>query len=222
IGAKARRKVGKFVIEESNFSKKIFKKPRNQYEYDTVCEAETMLQKAIQKDSKEKVTEVQELLKLRAFVLRVVEEEDWKVAAKIPKPTPIEEPGEVEAVRGLPGQDEIIIHPTCPAYQNSYNKSATKQFNCYFCGGAGHIAAVYPSKSAEEQNNNNSWRYRSEQGGCKKNTPASRHEILDRKDRTPASSSLLVKELSDPVSKKYIEPRRKRGSKILQTNGRTK
>ncbi|CAG8846727.1 36334_t:CDS:2, partial [Racocetra persica] len=59
---------------ESNFPKKIFKKPRNQYEYDV-------------EDSKEKVTEVQELLKLRAFVLRVAEEEGWKVVAKIPKPT---------------------------------------------------------------------------------------------------------------------------------------
>ncbi|CAG8660334.1 18212_t:CDS:2, partial [Racocetra persica] len=46
-------------------------------------------------------------------------------------------------------------------------------------------------------------------------------EILDGKDRTPASSSLLVKELSAPVSKECIEPHRKRESKTLQTKGRT-
>ncbi|CAG8579299.1 1533_t:CDS:1, partial [Racocetra fulgida] len=53
--------------------------------YDVVCEVETMFQKAIQKDSKKKAIEVQELLKLRTFVLRVAKKEGWKVAAKIPK-----------------------------------------------------------------------------------------------------------------------------------------
>ncbi|CAG8758223.1 26445_t:CDS:1, partial [Racocetra persica] len=55
--------------------------------YDAVCKARTMLQKAIQEDSKKKITEVQEMLKLREFVLRVVKEEGWNVAAKISKPT---------------------------------------------------------------------------------------------------------------------------------------
>ncbi|CAG8648128.1 6241_t:CDS:2, partial [Gigaspora rosea] len=36
---------------------------------------------------KEKVVEAQEALRLRAFVLRVEEEEGWNVAAKIPRPT---------------------------------------------------------------------------------------------------------------------------------------
>ncbi|CAG8634180.1 9235_t:CDS:2, partial [Racocetra fulgida] len=35
-------------------------------------------------------TEVQERLRLRAFTLRVAEEEGWNVAAKIPKPIPSE------------------------------------------------------------------------------------------------------------------------------------
>ncbi|CAG8785005.1 7632_t:CDS:2, partial [Racocetra persica] len=193
------------------------------------------------------MTEVQELLKLRAFVLRVVEEEGWKVAAKIPKPTP----SETDEFRELLTEARKQAKPSegfpafysrgtwrsrgtlCPAPTTYVSRvpesecdpeprSATKQFNCYFCGGAGHTAAVCPSKSAEEQNNNNSWRYRSEQGGCRKNTRASSREILDGKDRTPTSSRLLVKELSASVSKECMEPHRKRGSKTLQTNGRTK
>ncbi|CAG8813066.1 15733_t:CDS:2, partial [Racocetra persica] len=174
----------------------------------------------IQEDSKEKVTEVQELLKLRAFVLRVAEEEGWKVAAKIPKPTPSEtdefrelltearkqaKPSEgfpASYSRGTwrsrgsswspgPRQNYYTPYPLPysqpqPYVQHPPPISATKQFNCYFCGGTGHTAAVYPSKSAEEQ------------GGCRKNTRASSREILDGKDRTPASSSLLVKELNAP------------------------
>ncbi|CAG8725424.1 20903_t:CDS:2, partial [Racocetra persica] len=52
--------------------------------------AGTLLQKAIQENSKEKAAEVQELLRLRAFVLRVAEEEGWNIAAKISKPIPSE------------------------------------------------------------------------------------------------------------------------------------
>ncbi|CAG8586575.1 18781_t:CDS:2, partial [Gigaspora rosea] len=59
----------------ASFPKKIFKRARDQYEYDSVCDAGSLLQKAIQEDSKEKVEEVQEQLRLRAFTLRVAEEE---------------------------------------------------------------------------------------------------------------------------------------------------
>ncbi|CAG8644785.1 18462_t:CDS:2, partial [Racocetra fulgida] len=44
----------------------------------------------IQEDSKEKFAEAQERLRLRAFTLRVAEEEGWTVAGKIPKPIPNE------------------------------------------------------------------------------------------------------------------------------------
>ncbi|CAG8704384.1 2094_t:CDS:2, partial [Gigaspora rosea] len=44
----------------------------------------------IEEDSKEKLEEVQERLRLRAFTLRVAEEEGWTVARKIPKPVPNE------------------------------------------------------------------------------------------------------------------------------------
>ncbi|CAG8740887.1 7890_t:CDS:2, partial [Cetraspora pellucida] len=49
-----------------------------------------LLYQAIQEDSKEKAKEAQEYLKLRAFILRVAEEEGWNVAVKIPKPMPSE------------------------------------------------------------------------------------------------------------------------------------
>ncbi|CAG8804123.1 14071_t:CDS:2, partial [Gigaspora rosea] len=60
---------------EASFPKKTFKRAWDQYEYDSVCDAGALLQKAIQEDSKEKVKEVQERLRLRAFTLRVAEEE---------------------------------------------------------------------------------------------------------------------------------------------------
>lgn len=75
---------------ESSFPKKKFKRARDQYEYDSVCDVGALLQRAIQEDSKEKFAEVQERLRLRAFTLRVAEEEGWTVAGKIPKPIPNE------------------------------------------------------------------------------------------------------------------------------------
>ncbi|CAG8443787.1 19397_t:CDS:2 [Gigaspora rosea] len=75
---------------ESSFPKKKFKKARDQYEYDSLCDIGALLQKAIQEDSKEKFTEVQKQLRLRAFNLRVAEEEGWTVAGKILKPIPNE------------------------------------------------------------------------------------------------------------------------------------
>ncbi|CAG8531549.1 12113_t:CDS:2 [Racocetra persica] len=71
---------------ESSFPKKKFRRIRDQYEYDSICDAGIMLQGAIQEDSREKVEEVQERLRLRVFILRVVEEEGWNMVAKIPKP----------------------------------------------------------------------------------------------------------------------------------------
>ncbi|CAG8846547.1 25482_t:CDS:2, partial [Racocetra persica] len=103
-----------------------------------------------------------------------------------------EEPGEVEAhppPMFQVYQSQNVIPNPVPAYQKSYNRLATKQFNCYFCGGAGHTAAVYLSKSAEAGDTDQS------------------REVVE-KIHKPAAEC--------------IEPRRKRGSKTLQTNGRTK
>ncbi|CAG8574342.1 5124_t:CDS:2, partial [Cetraspora pellucida] len=55
--------------------------------YNAICDAGTLLQKAIQKNSKKKVLIAQEALRSRVFVLRVAEEEDWSVIAKILKLT---------------------------------------------------------------------------------------------------------------------------------------
>ncbi|CAG8798917.1 17574_t:CDS:1, partial [Racocetra fulgida] len=71
----------------SSFPKKNFRKPRDQNVYDSIRDADTLLHDAIQENSVKKIQEVQDQLKLRAFTLRVAEEEGWKVAAKIPKPT---------------------------------------------------------------------------------------------------------------------------------------
>ncbi|CAG8485033.1 7413_t:CDS:2 [Cetraspora pellucida] len=76
---------------EESFPRKKFKRPRDQHEYDAVCDTGRLLHQAIQEDSKEKAREAQEYLKLRVFILRVAEEEGWNVAAKIPKPTPSED-----------------------------------------------------------------------------------------------------------------------------------
>ncbi|CAG8564080.1 41013_t:CDS:10 [Gigaspora margarita] len=75
---------------KTSFPKKKFKRTRDQYEYDSVCDTGALLQKAIQEDSKEKFAEVQERLRLRAFTLRVAEEEGWTMARKILKPIPNE------------------------------------------------------------------------------------------------------------------------------------
>ncbi|CAG8758228.1 26446_t:CDS:2, partial [Racocetra persica] len=63
---------------------------------------------------------------------------------------------------------------------------------------SGHTAA-YPSKLEE----NNSLENRFFQN---KSSNRSNREILDRKDKTPASSNLLVKELSATVFKEFMEP----------------
>ncbi|CAG8780869.1 2501_t:CDS:2, partial [Racocetra fulgida] len=169
----------------------------------------------------------------------VAEEEGWKVVTKIPKPTlskndefrelltearkqtkPYEgSPTSYRAVRGPRAKTKLLytlpvtipttttICPVPTAYVSRVPESecdpesgpTTKQFNCYFCDGAGHTAAVYPSKSAES----NSLRNRFFQ------------------NKSSNGSSLLVKELSAPVSKGGMEPRQKRGPETLQTNGRT-
>ncbi|CAG8448763.1 1026_t:CDS:2 [Cetraspora pellucida] len=263
---------------ESSFSKKTFKKPRNQYKYNAVCEAKTMLQKAIQKDLKEKMTEVHELLKLRAFVLKVTEEEGWSVAAKISKPTSSEKDEFKELLtearkqakpfegcpmsydKGIwksrsspwtPGlrrnyytlyplsyapsqhyaqypppmfqeyQSQNVVQNPSPAYQNSYNKQTTKQFNCYFCGGAGHMAAICSSKSTEgesgEQNNDNN-QYKPKQGVVGRIHEPAAVKYWMKKNKTTPSSSLLAKKSSTFISEKCMESSRKRKPKTLQVN----
>ncbi|CAG8539477.1 8283_t:CDS:10, partial [Cetraspora pellucida] len=98
------------------------------------------------------MTEVHKLLKLKAFVLRVVEEEGWNVLAKILKPTSSEKDEFKELLTEARKQAKLF--EGCPtsyglAYQNSYNKQTTKQFNYYFCRSAGHMAAICPSKSTK-------------------------------------------------------------------------
>ncbi|CAG8833298.1 25863_t:CDS:2, partial [Gigaspora margarita] len=125
----------------------------------------------IQENSKEKILEAQEALRLRAFVLRVAEEEGWNVMAKIPKPTSgetdefknmlIEARKQAKPHKGQPGsyyrkagkrrryQNQAVFQNPDPSYQTSFNK-LLKQIPCYYCGGAGHTASVCASKPGEE------------------------------------------------------------------------
>ncbi|CAG8468822.1 8585_t:CDS:2, partial [Cetraspora pellucida] len=154
------------------------------------------------KDSREKVVEVQERLRLRAFILRVAEEEGWNVAVKIPKPMPNEgeefkdllvkarkqakpkegysapynhrtwqskgqkfwswgsranyftpylspHPYNQQAPPPQAYPNQSMFPNPGPTYQNVLGKASSKQFTCYYCGGAGHTAAVCVSRSAE-------------------------------------------------------------------------
>ncbi|CAG8757043.1 18872_t:CDS:1, partial [Racocetra fulgida] len=54
--------------------------------YDFICQIGRTLNKAMQEESIEKVQEAYNVLKIRAFTLRTAEDEEWRVASKIPKP----------------------------------------------------------------------------------------------------------------------------------------
>ncbi|CAG8574600.1 1770_t:CDS:2 [Gigaspora rosea] len=98
---------------EAHFPSKKFKKSRDQHEYDAICDAGSLLQKAIQENTKEKVVEAQEALRQRAFVLRVAEEEGWNVAANISRTTFGERLDKTKGVNfGGLGQKTFNLRPT--------------------------------------------------------------------------------------------------------------
>ncbi|CAG8749967.1 22696_t:CDS:2, partial [Cetraspora pellucida] len=133
---------------EASFPRKSFKKSQDQHEYNAIQDAGTLLEKVIQEGSMEKTAEVQELLRLRAFVLRVAEEEGWNVAAKIPKPTPDE--GDEFKELLVEARKQAKPYEGC---STSYAKKSWRNRKNDFWA-LSHTAAVCPSKSEENKQNN--------------------------------------------------------------------
>ncbi|CAG8573926.1 2487_t:CDS:2, partial [Scutellospora calospora] len=224
---------------ETNFPKKIFKRSRDQYEYDAVCDTGTLLQKAIQEDSKEKVAEVQERLRLRAFILRVAEEEGWNIAVKIPKPTPEGDEFRnllVEARKQAKQKEGYFASYNLKTWQTKGRKfwSWGSRANYYTPYPPPHSytqhtpspqtyqnqTAVCASRSAEreKQGARSNEQYRTQQRSHWKDSRTSGDKIMDGKNKPTTRSSLLVEKQDTSIPKKRIESCREQSPEALQND----
>ncbi|CAG8689731.1 5199_t:CDS:2 [Gigaspora margarita] len=196
---------------ETNFPSKKFKKTRDQHEYDAICDAGALLQKAIQENSKEKILKAQEALRLRAFILRVAEEEEkkyefWGFGSKNFHYTPYSPPQlQMQYTPPFQGyQNQAVFQNPGLSYQTSFNKPL-KQIMCYYCGGASHTASVCASKPGEGS-----------PPGTEKWWESISSKVLDGKDKPTIGSSLLVKKLYTSIPKRCVESDPERNPKALQ------
>ncbi|CAG8658298.1 36850_t:CDS:2, partial [Racocetra persica] len=197
-------------------------------------------------DEKLGTVEVHELLRLRAFVLRVVEEEGWNVVAKIPKPTPsegdefkellVEARKQVKPYEGRPTSysrrswksKRTEFWAPVQGYQNpnmiqnpgpAYQNPFNKPITKQItCYFCGGASHTASVYPSKEQTEGNNEQYGQKQGGGWENPRARGRELLDKGDKPTTRSNLLVKKSCTPIPKKRVDPGQKKGPETLQIN----